>query len=171
MEASPWYIVGLDNGGTTNNATVLDAEGRFLVSGLMESASCVREGPEAALRALGAILAEVLKVTGVSRSSVIGVGLDTPGPATAEGVISAKGSTNFGHADWAGYDIRLALEERVGLPVVYSNDANAAALYAHHAFRCRGDGALFGVGDRRDGAGRRGGRIRPGRPGRVRYGR
>lgn len=134
MEASPCYIVGLDNGGTTNNATVLDAEGRFLVSGLMESASCVREGPESALRALSAILDEVLKVTGVSRSSVIGVGLDTPGPAGAEGIISAKGSTNFGHADWAGYDIRTGLEERIGLPVVYSNDANAAALYAHHAY-------------------------------------
>jgi glucokinase len=134
MEAGPWYIVGLDNGGTANNATVLDAEGRFLVPGLLESPSQVREGPEAALTALGTSLDEVLKATGVSRSAVIGVGLDTPGPATAEGVISAKGSTNFGHADWAGYDIRTVLEERIGLPVVYSNDANAAALYAHHAY-------------------------------------
>ncbi|WP_433475155.1 ROK family protein [Spirillospora sp. CA-142024] len=134
MAVGPWYIVGLDNGGTSNNATLLDAGGRFVVSGLMESASCVREGPEAALRALCTSLDEVLKATGVSRSAVAGVGLDTPGPATAEGVISAKGSTNFGHEEWAGFDIRTALEERIGLPVVYSNDANAAALYAHHAY-------------------------------------
>jgi glucokinase len=30
--------------------------------------------------------------------------------------------------------VRGALEARVGLPVVYNNDANAAALYAHHEF-------------------------------------
>ena len=26
-----WVVVGLDNGGTTNNATVLDSAGQFLV--------------------------------------------------------------------------------------------------------------------------------------------
>src|SRR6266542_2996359 len=51
-----WVVVGLDNGGTSNNATVLDAEGDFLG----------------------------------------------------------------------------AVEARLGLPVVYNNDANAAVLYAHH---------------------------------------
>ena len=38
-------VVGLDNGGTTNNATVLDADGRFLVDHLVETPSRVREGP------------------------------------------------------------------------------------------------------------------------------
>jgi predicted NBD/HSP70 family sugar kinase len=33
---------------------------------------------------------------------------------------------------WHGFDIRGALEARIGLPVIYNNDANAAALYAHH---------------------------------------
>jgi hypothetical protein len=32
-----WVVVGLDNGGTTNNATVLDSAGRFLVDRLAES--------------------------------------------------------------------------------------------------------------------------------------
>ena len=26
-----WVVIGLDNGGTTNNGTVLDANGRFLL--------------------------------------------------------------------------------------------------------------------------------------------
>ena len=34
-------VVGLDNGGTTNNATVLDADGRFLVDHLVETPSRV----------------------------------------------------------------------------------------------------------------------------------
>ena len=134
MEPEPWYVVGLDNGGTTNNATVLDASGRFLVAGMVESPSDVREGPDAALAALAGELEQVLAHTGVDRSNVVGVGLDTPGPASAEGVLSAKGATNFVHPAWAGFDIRTALEERLGLPVVYSNDANAAAVYAHHAY-------------------------------------
>ena len=61
------------------------------------------------------------------------MGLDTPGPASAEGVISSKGSTNFAHEGWKGYDFRGALQARLGLPVVYNNDGNAAALYAHYA--------------------------------------
>jgi len=68
------------------------------------------------------------------------VGLDTPGPASATGVISSKGSTNFSQAAWHGFDVRGALERRIGLPVFYQNDANAAALYAHH--RHFGDAAM-----------------------------
>jgi predicted NBD/HSP70 family sugar kinase len=60
------------------------------------------------------------------------VGFDTPGPASAQGVISSRGSTNFSHPGWRGFDFRAALEKRLALPVVYNNDGNAASLYAHH---------------------------------------
>jgi glucokinase len=128
-----WVVVGLDNGGTSNNATVQDASGRFLVDRLVEKPSRVLEGPDAAIEALAGALDGVLKVTGVERARVRAVGLDTPGPASADGVISSKGATNFAQPEWWGYDIRSALEARLGLPVVYNNDGNAAALYAHHA--------------------------------------
>jgi predicted NBD/HSP70 family sugar kinase len=49
-------------------------------------------------------------------------------------VISSKGSTNFSQPEWRGFDIRTALQTRLGIPVVYNNDGNAAALYAHHAY-------------------------------------
>ena len=71
-------------------------------------------------------------MAGIDRRERVGVGLDTPGPATADGVISSKGGTNFAHGEWRGFDVRTALENELGLPVVYNNDANAAALYAHH---------------------------------------
>jgi glucokinase len=129
----PWVVVGLDNGGNSNNATVLDAAGRFLVDRLVETPSEVRRGPEVAVEALAEAFEAVLEVVGTDRSSVRAVGLDTPGPASADGVISSKGSTNFSHPGWRGFDVRGALEARLGLPVVYNNDANAAALYAHHA--------------------------------------
>jgi glucokinase len=128
-----WVVVGLDNGGTANNATVLDAAGDFLVSTLAEVPSRVLEGPIAAVEALAEAMDNVLALTGVAIGRVAAVGLDTPGPASADGVISSKGATNFSDVEWRGFDFRTALEERLGIPVVYNNDGNAAALYAHHA--------------------------------------
>ncbi|MGK5738824.1 ROK family protein [Micromonospora sp. URMC 103] len=125
-------VVGLDNGGTSNNATVLTVDGRFLVDGLVETPSEVQHGPEAAIEALARALDGVLAHTGVPLDRVRAVGLDTPGPASADGVISSRGSTNFSQPAWRGFDVRGALERRLGLPVVYHNDGNAAALYAHH---------------------------------------
>ena len=127
-----WVVVGLDNGGNKNNATVLGASGRFLVDRLVETPSRVQEGPEVAVDALAQALDGILAQTGIARATVRAVGLDTPGPASADGVISSLGSTNFSHPGWRGFDFRGALEARLGLPVVYNNDGNAAALYAHH---------------------------------------
>ncbi|MBP2703803.1 ROK family protein [Microbispora sp. RL4-1S] len=132
-DAGSWVVVGLDNGGTSNNATVLDASGRFLVDRMVETPSLVREGPEVAVGQLLLALDNVLELTGVPRPKVRAVGLDTPGPASADGVISSKGATNFVDPGWYGFDFRGALEARTGLPVIYNNDGNAAALYAHHA--------------------------------------
>jgi glucokinase len=132
LTAGSWVVVGLDNGGNKNSATVLDATGRFLVEQLIESPSRVTEGPAIAVEALALSFTDILQRTDVDPSYVRAVGLDTPGPASATGVISSKGSTNFAHAGWANFDFRGALEARLGLPVVYNNDGNAAALYAHH---------------------------------------
>jgi predicted NBD/HSP70 family sugar kinase len=127
-------VVGLDNGGNANNATVLDVSGRFLVDRMVEIPSLVQQGPEVAVQALVDALDGVLVVTGTDRDAVAAVGLDTPGPASATGVISSKGATNFSQEAWRGFDIRGALEERLGVPVIYNNDGNAAALYAHYKF-------------------------------------
>jgi predicted NBD/HSP70 family sugar kinase len=127
-----WVVVGLDNGGNKNNATVLDSDGQFLVDCMLETPSRVQEGPAVALEALSESYAAVLARTGIAAGRVKVIGLDTPGPASADGVISSRGSTNFSHPGWRGYDFRAGLEARLGVPVVYNNDGNAAALYAHH---------------------------------------
>jgi len=75
---------------------------------------------------------KAVQMAGVDAHDVRGVGLDTPGPASANGVLSSRGGTNFSEPEWHGFDIRAALEHELGLPVIYSNDGNAAALYAHH---------------------------------------
>ena len=127
-------VVGLDNGGTANNATVMTPDGHFLVDRLVEVPSRVTQGPAAAVDALIEAIDTVLALISVDRSAVRAVGLDTPGPASPDGVISSRGSTNFVHPGWRGFDVRAALQARLDVPVVYNNDANAAALYAHHVF-------------------------------------
>jgi predicted NBD/HSP70 family sugar kinase len=132
MAPQDWVVAGLDTGGTTINATVLDSAGRFLVGEMAETPSSVREGPDKAIEALDRALQSVLRQAGVPRSAVRAVGLDTPGPVTADGVISSRGATNFAGPEWRGFDIRRALELRLECPVIFNNDGNAAALYAHH---------------------------------------
>ncbi len=126
------YIVGLDNGGTANKFTVMHRDGAFLIDELIELPSRVTEGPGPALAALDEAFDAALTTAGITRDQVWAVGFDSPGPASADGVLSSKGATNFAHRDWWGFDYRTALERLLGLPVVYSNDTNAAALYAHH---------------------------------------
>ncbi len=129
-----WVVVGLDNGGNCNNATILDSSGHFIVDQLVETPSRVNDGPDAAVASLVNSLENVLALTSTPRSAVRIVGLDTPGPASVDGVISSEGATNFSQPAWHGFDFRGALAQSLGLPVVYNNDGNAAALYAHYTF-------------------------------------
>ena len=64
-----------------------------------------------------------------------------PGPASAAGVLSAEGSTNFVHPNWAGFDIPGNLSKRIAKPVIYLNDGDAAALWGHFS--------IFGAEGRR----------------------
>ena len=59
-----WVVVGLDNGGTANNATVLDASGKFLVDELVETPSRVTEGPDVAVEALVEAIEDILRRDG-----------------------------------------------------------------------------------------------------------
>jgi predicted NBD/HSP70 family sugar kinase len=126
------YIVGIDNGGTANKFTVIDGAGEFMIDRLVEIPSRVTEGPQVAIAAMRETFDAAVAMAGIGAGDVVGVGLDTPGPASANGVISSKGATNFPQREWWGFDVRSALEDALGIPVVYNNDGNAAALYAHH---------------------------------------
>jgi glucokinase len=127
-------VAGIDLGGTAVNSTLLDSTtGRFLIDGLCEHPALSTHGPDVCLRQIATGLEIAAQKAGVPVGEIVAIGLDTPGPASAEGVLSAKGSTNFAHAAWAGFDLRGQLAERLQRPVVYLNDGNAAALWGHRA--------------------------------------
>jgi glucokinase len=126
-------VAGVDLGGTAVNYTLLDQEDRFLIQNLCEHPSLSKQGPDVCLQQIADGLKIATDRAGVGMEDVVAVGLDTPGPASAAGRLSAKGSTNFVHANWAGFDIRDGLARKLGKPVCYLNDGNAAALWGHFA--------------------------------------
>ena len=126
-------VAGVDLGGTAVNYTLLDEQERFLIEGLCEHPSLSKQGPDICLQQIADGLKFAAERVGVNSAEIVAVGLDTPGPASAAGRLSARGATNFVHADWSGYDIRDGLAHKLGKPVCYLNDANAAALWGHYA--------------------------------------
>jgi predicted NBD/HSP70 family sugar kinase len=131
---------GVDLGGTAINYTLVNADGQFLIEGLCEHPALAKQGPAICLAQIADGLQIAAERAGIVLSDIVAIGLDTPGPASAAGQLSRRGSTNFVHADWAGYDIRDGLARLLGKPVSYLNDANAAALWGHYT--------IFGAGGR-----------------------
>lgn len=131
MSPAEKFVAGIDLGGTAINYTFLDERGQFLIDGLCEHPARSTDGPDACLGQIADGLAIAAARAHVPPDKIVAVGLDTPGPASAAGVLSRRGSTNFVHAGWAGYDVRGGLESRLGVPVTYLNDGNAAALWGH----------------------------------------
>jgi len=126
-------VAGVDLGGTAINCTLVNQQEQFLIEGLCEHPALSKQGPEVCLQQIADGLKIATEKAGVLLSDVVAVGLDTPGPASAAGQLSARGSTNFVHPQWAGFDVRKGLAHRLGKPVSYLNDANAAALWGHYA--------------------------------------
>jgi len=124
-------VAGVDLGGTAVNYTLVNGEEKFLIEGLCEHPSLSKQGPDVCLQQIEDGLAIAVGKAGVPLSDIVAVGLDTPGPASGSGVLSARGSTNFVHPNWAGYDIRANLADRLAKPVTYLNDGNAGALWGH----------------------------------------
>jgi glucokinase len=124
-------VAGVDLGGTAINYTIINTEEKFLIDGLCEHPALSVQGPEVCLAQIEEGLKIAVVAAGVHLDDIVAVGLDTPGPASSTGVLSARGSTNFVHRNWAGFDIRQHLEARLKRPVLYLNDGNAGALWGH----------------------------------------
>jgi len=125
---------GIDLGGTAINYTFVAGragEERWLIDGLCEHPARSKEGPDVCLQQIADGLEIAARRAGIATADVAIVGLDTPGPASSAGVLSARGSTNFVHPRWAGFDIRDALAAKLDRPVIYLNDGNAGALWGH----------------------------------------
>jgi predicted NBD/HSP70 family sugar kinase len=125
-------VVGVDLGGNAINYTLVTPGEEFLIEGLFEHPARSREGPDICLQQIEDGMKLAVNRAGIEIDDVAVIGLDTPGPASAAGVLSSEGSTNFVHAGWADFDIRESLARKLGKPVTYLNDGNAGALWGHY---------------------------------------
>ena len=126
----PRIVAGIDLGGTAVNYTLLDADsGEFLIPGLAEHPARAKEGAEACLTQIVDGLAFMTSKYGVDRGAIVAVGLDTPGPASATGVLSARGSTNFAHESWPGFDLRGGLEAPIAQEMALLADGLAERVF------------------------------------------
>lgn len=123
MNPTDCYFAGLDIGGSTVKAVLVDAAAEQ-AGPPVEVKSRVKEGYETTFAQLESALDQLAAGAGIGREGIRGVGLDVPAPSS-NGVIWGK--ANLGD-DWVGTDIRGRLSERLGIPVFMTNDCNAAAV-------------------------------------------
>ena len=87
-------VAGVDLGGTAVNYTLLNDREEFLIEGLCEYPARSTEGPAICLKQIADGLKVAVEKAGVALADVAVVGLATPGPASATGVLgSGKAGT------------------------------------------------------------------------------
>lgn len=119
--------IGIDVGGTTAKAGVVDEEGKIL------SKSVCRTGKERAFEDIAADMAElcrrVVRESGHEMADIAAVGVGIPGEQDPKSGLVAF-CNNLG---WVNVPLMQRLREALGLSVYVDNDANVAAL-AESAF-------------------------------------
>ena len=115
------YVIGADIGGTTVKLGLFEEDGTLLEK--WEIPTVIEGDGTAVLHDIAAEIQKCREKHNIPADGILGVGAGIPGPVTADGVVHR--CVNLG---WGVFDVRTALEETVGLPVVVVNDANAAAM-------------------------------------------
>ena len=120
----PTLGIGVDIGGTSTKAAVIDALGNVSASISLPT----QRGPQGVVAtALQATLA-VVRSAGISASGVDAIGIGIPGTVDPDrGTIRHAVNVGIGHDD---LDLGSLLADQLGVPVHVENDVRAAALGA-----------------------------------------
>ena len=114
-------FVGIDLGGTNIKIGLFDSELKLISK--TSVATKVDMGPEVVIDKMAQTAKKLLAEAGLSMQDVVAVGIGTPGPAKySEGIIIK--STNM--PTFKNVPICRMLNERLGVPIVFDNDANVA---------------------------------------------
>ncbi len=115
------YVVGIDVGGTNTVAGIVDKRGQILISGSIKTAkhSEVEDYLDELTELINGLIADV-----TTKDQIKGIGAGTPNGNYFSG--SIEFAPNL---PWKGViPFAQMLEDRVGIPVALTNDANAAAI-------------------------------------------
>ncbi len=116
------FFIGIDVGGTNTKIGIVDDNGETLA--YISIPTVEEEGPQGLIDRAGEAIRAKLAELGIAAGDVQAAGLGTPGPMDIpNGMILDP--TNLPH--WRHFPIRDALSKELGVPVAFTNDANAAA--------------------------------------------
>jgi len=114
-------FVGIDLGGTNIKIGLFNSELKLIQKTSVATESNMQ--PEIVIDKMAQTVEELVTEAGLSTQDVVAVGIGTPGPARySEGIIIK--STNM--PTFKNVPICRMLNERLGAPVVFDNDANVA---------------------------------------------
>lgn len=119
---APFYV-GVDLGGTSTKLGVVDDLGRP-VCRAEDIPTAVAEGPQNSVEQIAAGVQVMIDQIGLQPTEIARIGLGCPGILDYQAGVMVN-PTNF--PGWHGFPIRDRLAEHLGMPVVMSNDASAAA--------------------------------------------
>ena len=117
-------VAGIDIGGTKIAVLIVNAAGTVLGRAIHAASVGDQAGAPAAI---AAALDEAIAAAGVARHDLDAIGVGVPGrvdPVAGHVTLAV----NLG---WTDFDLRGALENELGRPVIIENDARAAALGLH----------------------------------------
>jgi glucokinase len=121
-EAKKPFFVGVDLGGTSVKAGLVDDLGRTL--SYLAIPTEVQKGAEYGTARMGQLVKDVATEAGLAIGDVARVGLGSPGEMDIPAGMLVKPVNLTG---WNNFPIRDRLAEHCGVPVTFENDANAAA--------------------------------------------
>lgn len=121
-QASRPYYFGVDVGGTGMKIGLVDDAGRTI--GFTAIPTEEPKGPKDAMERVATACSKLLQDLGLDWSDVPRIGLGTPGSQDIpKGLLIAPPN----HPHWHNFPIVACLENEIGRPVSFANDANAAA--------------------------------------------
>jgi len=114
-------FVGIDVGGTNVKIGLFDTELKLLCKTSVTTDADM--GPKVVIDKMAKTVEELLAQAGLTLKDIIAVGIGTPGPAKySEGIIIK--STNM--PKFKNVPISRMLNEKLGAPIIFDNDANVA---------------------------------------------
>ena len=117
----PLYA-GVDLGGTNIKSALVDDRGRLLA--FHTEKTHADRGPEDVAARMGETVRTLARQAGIAPTDITRVGLGSPGPLDIPaGVIVRSGNL----PGWDDFPLRDRVATHCGLPVTFTNDANAAA--------------------------------------------
>jgi predicted NBD/HSP70 family sugar kinase len=136
LNRAAFQIVGIDLSGYADfRGALLDLDGQILERAELPLAGST--GAEATAKVVSLI--ETLEAK--STLPLLGIGVGSPGVVDLSGTVLS--APNLG---WASEPLQQILENRFGVSVLVSNDANAAVLAEHSFGEANGDTMLIKVG-------------------------